>query len=371
MLAVVSNFKWVHIDYLRALGEHFEIRVAWSGEGGRGAPADGVREGLDAVPIGNVRKEPLEGIRDRLAEEVARFEPDLIHVMYYFHEELVVTVRELVGDAVPVVFECRDPRTTLTGAGPGDEAWVLERDALQAAEAHILVSRALRSYLERSHGLALQPTSLIVPQGFARRNVGPPSPKLSAEDGRVHIALVGTADEHPDEGRWYGEIIRTLVAQGLVVHSHFFELEGRSLEPYRELDRELADYHHHPTVRHRDGTKLSALTSRYDLMGVFHELDAPRHNESATLAVCMPTKAVSGWLHGGMPVVCLPHYGGIVEWIEELEIGFVVPDIASVGRIAADRAAIEAATRRCLACRDQFTYERSAERVRAFVEPLL
>ncbi|WP_289445389.1 hypothetical protein, partial [Klebsiella pneumoniae] len=87
----------------------------------------------------------------------------------------------------------------------------------------------------------------------------------------------------------------------------------------------------------------------YDLMGVFHELEAPHHNESSTLAVCLPTKAVSGWLHGGIPVVCFPHYRGVVEWIDALGIGFVIEDWGGLERVASDSASIAAATQRCLA----------------------
>lgn len=371
MLAVVGRFKWVHIDYLSALGEHFDLSVAWAGEGGKGAPLDAVAEGMRGVPIGRIQELGETEVRANLARAISDWQPDVVHLMYYNHEELTIMARELVGDTARVVFECRDPLTTLTGASPGSERWKLEHDALAASDAQIFVSDAIRSYFQDGHGLDLGSTSLIIPCGFARRAVAAPSGKLSAEDGRVHIALVGTADELPDHGRWYGDIIRRLVAAGFVVHSHFFDLEGVSLEPYRALARELDDYHEHPTVPHRRGTGLSELMSRYDLMGVFHDLDATHHNESATLAMCLPTKAVCGWLHGGIPVVCLPHYRGVVERIDALDIGFVIDGWDDLGRIASDRAAIAAATKRCLACRDDFTNERNAQRIREFVGPLL
>jgi hypothetical protein len=373
MLAVVARFKWVHIDYLAALGEHFDLMVAWSGEGGIGAPLDGVREGMRGAPIGWIPDDGPDAVRSRLQDVISEWRPDVVHVMYYNHEDLTIMVREIVGGSATVIFECRDPLTTLTGAQPGSSRWELEGDALLASDRQIFISEALRDYLERSHGLDLSATSLIVPYAFPGFTIGAPSPKLSLDDGRVHIALVGTADDTPDHGRWYGDIIRRLVSLGLVVHSHFHDLEelGLSLQPYRELARELPDYHHHPTVPHREGTELSDLISRYDLMGVFHELGAAEHNESATLAVCMPTKAVCGWLHGGIPVVCFPHYRGIVERIEALDIGFVINDWEDLGRVASDRAAIAAATERCLACRDEFTTERTAQRVREFVGPLL
>ena len=373
MLAVVARFKWVHIDYLAALGEHFDVHVAWSGEGGQGAPQDGLNEGMRGDPIGWIPDDGTAAVRARLAAAIDEWQPDVVHVMYYNHEDLTLMVRELVGDAAAVVFECRDPVTTLTGAAPGSALWEREREALAASDGQLLISRALRSYYERSHGLDLGESSLIVPYGFARHTVRPPSPKLSADDGRVHIALVGTADDRPDHGRWYGDIIRELTSLGLVVHSHFWDLEefGLSLAPYRQLEREIAGYHFHPTVPYRRDARLSELMSRYDLMGVFHELAADEHNESATLAVCLPTKAVCGWLHGAMPVVCYPHYRGVVERIEDLDIGFVVERLADVAEVAADRAAIAAAGERALACRDRFTNEHSAARIREFVGRLL
>jgi len=372
VLAVVSRFKWVHIDYLAALGEHFDLRVAYAGEGGRGAAQDGIRDGIRATPIGLPRDVGIDSVRPKLAEAIASHQPELVHVMYYNHEDLTLMVRELVGPDVPVVFECRDPLTTLAGATPGDGYFELERGALEASDRQIFISEAMRGYYERSHDLDLA-DALVIPYAFPGFTIAPPQPKLSASDGRTHIALVGTADDQPDHGRWYGDIIRSLVSQGLVVHSHFHDLEeyGLSLAPYRALAEELEDYHCHPTVPHQQGTLLSDLISRYDLMGVFHELGAAEHNESATLAVCMPTKSVCGWLYGAIPVVCFPHYHGIVERIEEFDIGFVVDDIGEVGRVAADRAAVVAAGERALACRHEFTTERTGERVRDFLTPLL
>ncbi len=118
LLAVVSRFKWVHIDYLAALGEHFDLLVAYAGEGGIGAPDDGIREGMRGVAIGRPQEVGADAVRAKLAETIEDFRPDLVHVMYYNHEDLTLMVRDLVGD-LPVVFECRDPVTTLTGAQPG------------------------------------------------------------------------------------------------------------------------------------------------------------------------------------------------------------------------------------------------------------
>jgi hypothetical protein len=254
----------------------------------------------------------------------------------------------------------------------GSETWRIEHAALRAADARIFVSEAVRSYLEESHALDLRANSLIVPQAYAHRVITPPRPKLSADDGRTHMALVGTASDRREHGRWYGDIIERLVSLGLVVHSHFHELENVLLEPYRDLATRLDDYHFHPAVKDdRRSTRLSSVLSRYDLMGVFHELHAPQNNEAACLAMCLPCKAVCGWVHGGIPAVCFSHYAGVVEWIRRFGIGFVIEEWEDLVRVTSDRHAIRNATYRCLESRHVFTTEHNAERIHAFVEARL
>jgi hypothetical protein len=377
MLAVVSRFKWQHIDYLAALAEQFELAAVWSGDGHEGAAARALAEGMRGHPIGAIRDVGAAFVRAMLGEAIAWWQPQVVHVMYYDHDELTVLVRELAPTSL-LVYECRDPLTTLSvergdplAMEVGSDAWNLEDAALRAADAHIFVSEALRAYLERSHGLDLSRTSLIAPHGFARITLGAPAPKLSTVDGRVHIALVGTASNRPDHSRWYVDIIRRLVSLGLVVHSHFHELPTVSPEPYEALTRELRDYHLHPTVPPRLDTRLSDLMSRYDLMGVFQDFEATGHNESPTQAVCLPVKAVCGWLHGGIPVVCFPHHQGVVERIRAHGIGFIIECWEDLVAIADNRSEIARATERCLDLRDSFTNEYNAERIRRFLESRL
>ena len=337
--------------------------VAWSGEGGIGAPGDAMREGMRGAPIGWIRDVGPDAVRANLARVIDEWQPDVVHLMYYNHEELTLMARELVGDSDAGRLRVPRPGDHAAGARPGSPRWELEGAALAAADAQVVVSNAMLDYYETSHGLDLSETGLVIPHGFARRCVAPPSPKLSAQDGRVHIALVGTADEQPDHGRWYGDIIRRLAARQ--VRRAFALLRSRrrvagALPAAGARARRLPRAPHGPAPQ---GTGLSELMSRYDLMGVFHELGAANHNESATLALCMPTKAVSGWLHGGMPVVCLPFYRGVVERIEKYDIGFVIDDWDGLAGVAADRAAIAATTERVLAMRDHFTCERNAERI--------
>ena len=365
VLAIVSRFKWSHIDYMAALGNEVDLFVGWSDVGHQGAPEHAIKEGIRATNVGSLAVEGETVVYGNLARLIDECRPDLVHILYYNHEQLTIMLRDMLGAGTPLIWECRDPVTTLERSAPAARTWQLEATAIKAADGHILVSDALRRYLERNHDVDLD-RALIVPHAFAARNAGPIAPKLSALDGRTHIALVGTADELPNHGRYYVDIIRRLVGLGFVVHSHFHELDGVSLQPYNDLADELADYHFHPTVSFREEWLLSHLTSRYDLMGVFHELDAPLHNESQTLAVCMPTKAVSGWVHGAIPVVTFPHYSGLVERIEELGIGFVVEDWDGLRALVGNRDAIARATTACLAHREEFTHEYQARRIASF-----
>ena len=369
VLAVVARFKWSHIDYLAALGNEVDLWTTWSTTGSEGAPRRATMDGLSLAPLGTFQTDGEEVVGAALAESIERVQPDLIHLMYYTHERLTLLTRKL-APGIPLVFECRDPITTLNHSTPESTTWALEGEALRAADGHILVTEATRDYYERSHGVDLG-DALIVPHAFAARFAGPLQPKLSSVDGRTHIALVGTAADNPRHGRYYVDIIRRLVEMGFVVHSHFHEeVEGVTLEPYRDLADELVDYHHHPTVSFRDGTRLSDLTSRYDLMGVFHELEAPdpESNEAETLAICMPTKAVSAWFHGAIPVVTFAYYRGLVETIERLGIGFVVDDWDGVAALVGDHERIESASQACRTHREEFSHEFQARRIAPFYE---
>ncbi len=369
VLAVVRRFKWQHIDLLLALAREVDLHVAWSEEGHAGSIDRGRHAGLRLDALGAPRDPDERDLDGALAALLARVRPDLVHVLYYHHEALALRIRALLGATTPLVFECRDPSTTLLHARPGDPTWRREGAALAAADAWIVVSDALRDYYGRSHGLAAEDV-LVVPHAFAASTAGPAVPKLSAADGRLHLALVGTASEDPGGSRWYPGIIRALVAQGVVVHSHFHATSPAMVAVYDRLAAELPDYHAHPTVPFRVGTRLSELTARYDVMGVFHQLEVAR-SEAATLAVCLPTKAVSGWFHGAIPVVTTAHYRGITERIERWGIGFVVPSVDALPAPVFHRDALDAASAACRAVRHEFSQETVAGRVAALYRTLL
>lgn len=85
----------------------------------------------------------------------------------------------------------------------------------------------------------------------------------------------------------------------------------------------------------------------------------------------MPTKAVCGWFHGAIPVVCFPHYRGICEWINRFGIGFVVEDWEDLRSLRDNHVEIALANKSCLAVRHRFSNEWNAARVQKFVEARL
>ena len=85
----------------------------------------------------------------------------------------------------------------------------------------------------------------------------------------------------------------------------------------------------------------------------------------------MPTKAVCGWLLGGIPVVCTPHYRGLVEWIDGYGMGFVISGVDDIGGLLGRRDDIRRATRSCLEHRHLLTHETQALRISRFYSALL
>jgi hypothetical protein len=298
--------------------------------------------------------------------------PDVVHVLWYTNEHLVTISRDLVGQEAPVVYETRDPLTALlSGESPnhGADPFAMERDALTASDGQIFVSRAGRDYLGETHGLDLADSSIIVPQGLAARTMAEPSPKLSAADGRVHLALVGTVTTAPGDDRWYGPLIRRLVAEGLVIHSHFHESLPGANDPYRRLAAELDSYHCHPALSDRHGTELSAMLSSYDALGAFYGLEVS--STAPIYPLIMPAKTASAWVHGAIPLVCARALRGAAEWIERLGTGLLVDSYDEIAAAVSDRAVVAAATAACLTHRQSFTHEASAVRIAEFYERLV
>lgn len=371
VLAITTGFYPDHLDYLAVLGQHCDLAIATNGERKPKTVSQAIEEGFSVTRIGSIGFQRMEA---RLRKLVDNWRPDVVYTLWDSHEEITLMVRRVVGQNAIVIHHCSDPATTLfrmQNVQPGHKLASLEKEALEASNGQIFVTNTMRTYLEQTHDLDLSKTSIIVPHARSEHTVCPPSRKLSTDDGRIHIALVGVVVSDSNHSRYYINIIRRLVSYGFVVHSHFHEGKHLSNQPYRDLAEELIDYHYHPTIPNRVGTELSQTISLYDLMGVFHELEATKGNESTVLETCMPSKAVCGWVNGGIPVVCFAQYRGVAEFIQEFGMGFLVQRWEDLEAIAADKGAIDRATEACLRERYRFTHEWHAPRVIAFFEQLI
>ena len=211
-------------------------------------------------------------------------------------------VRELVGDVPRWSSRCRDPLTTLTGAQPGSPEWDVEAAALRASDAQMLLSRG-HARVSRARAT----TSISGNVDHRAAHVRPTTTSLRPwrSSRRATAGCTSRSSARRDDQPGARPLVRghhpPARLPGLVVHRHFFDLEefGSRSSPTDELAEELDDYHAHPTVPYRWGTRLSDLTRSYDLMGVFHELEAAAPQRVGHARRLAPTKAVSGWLHGG------------------------------------------------------------------------
>ena len=329
MLAVVARFKWVHINYLKALEQHFDVMVAWSGEGEGGSPRTVFARACAACRSARSATSAQRRFARGSQLLSSDWQPDVVHLMYYNHDDLTLMVRELVDQTVTVVYECRDPQTTLSGQSPGRIAGTSSGRRWRQATRRSSSARRCARISSAPTASSCARLRLIVQNGFARHTIAAPSPKLSAGDGRVHIALVGTADDQPDHGRWYVDIIRRLVSAGLVVHSHFFEppssiwatLPRAISRIWPENSTTTTFIRRCPTAR--DGAVGAGLALRPDgrlpRAGGRGITTSPPPSPSA----CRPRRSAAGCTEASRSSA-YPIYRGLVEHIEAHDIGFVI-----------------------------------------------
>ncbi|HUK40748.1 MAG TPA: hypothetical protein VLX11_06890, partial [Candidatus Acidoferrales bacterium] len=134
-LAVVSRFKWQHIDYLAALAEQFALTVAWAGEEHPGVVVHATRVGLQLCSLGLTEKDGVKAVRSRLSQAILECQPDVVHLIYYFHEHLVLLAKQLADRNTLILFECRDPLTTLVATQVRPRYSNLEGAALRLSDA--------------------------------------------------------------------------------------------------------------------------------------------------------------------------------------------------------------------------------------------
>jgi hypothetical protein len=315
----------------------------------------------DAIDLSRFRRE--------VQSAVARMRPDVVHCLYYWHDALTLVVRDVLDELrhpAVLVYETRDP----SGIGRPE---LPEKEALRAADGYIFATRAIVDDLFARYLWEPQPHIIIRHSELYAHRDGYP-PKLSGRDGRAHVALMGTFSEDRDSGRHYAAYIDAFLSstRNTVLHA-FPHLRVSYLEAGASthggrlvVHWEDRPYVGNPNPRRRHYT---STIGQLDFTLVAHVLGRPR-DEGEILRVCNPTKATSPLVLADLPVLCLPHYRGVVDIIEEYGCGYVYRGWRDLDELLNDRArwptliagAQRAATALC--------HESQAERVLDFYRRL-
>lgn len=307
----------------------------------------------------------LGRFRDHVRAAILESRPDVIHCLYYYHDSLVVAVRDVldeVGHDAVLIYETRDP----TGIGFPD---LDERAALEASDAYIFATEAIVDDLFARHLFHPSPYILVRQSEFyADRDAYPE--KLSAEDGRAHIVLMGSFKDDVRTARHYGAYIDAFVRRTTNSILHLFpHLPAEHLEACEAAhpDRVVLHREDHPYPRHPKPERrgYTSTMGRFDFNLVAHTLGRGG-SEDEMLRVCNPTKATSPLILADLPILCMPHYRGIAGLVEEMGCGVVYRSWDDLNELFEDRTRWPALIASSQAAAKRLCQESQAEEVVAF-----
>lgn len=378
VLFIVNRCKKNQMQYLRAIAPLCsEARAIVSYIGHRNVIDYGLLEptaALSSISVlhrDEIREDAIDlaRFRSEVRDAVANLRPDVVHCLYYYHDALTLVAREVLDElrhAAVLIYETRDPSGIHRPALP-------EEQALRASDGYIFATRAIVDDLFARYLWEPEP-HLIVRQSelYADRDAYPA--KLSDADGRTHVALMGSFSEELDSGRHYAAYIDAFLSgtRNTVLHVFPHLLVSYLGEAASAHDGRLVvhwddrPYVGNPSPRRRNYT---STIGQLDFNLVAHVLGRPK-DEGRMLRVCNPTKATSPLVLADLPVLCLPHYGGVVDLIEEYGCGYVYRGWRDLDALLNDRtrwppliaAARRAATALC--------HEAQAERIVDFYRAL-
>jgi hypothetical protein len=374
VLFVVNRCKKNQMQYVRSIAARCDgCHVIISYLGHENTAQYGLLEPNDAIPSitvlhpGQIREGEIDlaRFRDEVRAAIGRLKPDVVHCLYYYHDALTVEVRGVLaetGHPAALIYETRDPTYIHRPKLP-------ERQALDASDGYIFATRAIVDDLF-ARTLKEHEPHLIVRQSesYADRDAVPT--KLSAGDGRTHVGLLGSFSEDPTNGRHYDAYFDAFLASTRNTVLHVFphlRMPYLDAAVARHGGRLVLHWEDRPYVG-RVGQLRNAYTStvgRLDFNLVAHVLGRPQ-DDREMLRVCNPTKATSPLVLADLPVLCLPHYRGVVDLIDEFGCGYVYRGWRDLDALLNDRSRwpplIEAARRAARA----ICHEAQAERIEAF-----
>jgi hypothetical protein len=312
----------------------------------------------------------LDRFRATMRAAVESLRPDVVHCLYYYHDALTLVAREVLTalrHAAVLVYETRDPTGIHRPRLP-------EKEALHAADGYIFATRAIVDDLFARHLWEPRPHILIRQSELYADRDAPPA-KLSAADGRAHVGLMGTFSEDPDSGRHYAAYIDAFLAS---THDTVLHVFPHRLVSYlqdgvsRHGGRLVVHWEDRPYVGNPNPSRrnYTSIVGQLDFNLVAHVLGRPK-DEGALLRVCNPTKATSPLVLADLPVLCLPHYRGVVDIVEEYGCGYVYRGWHDLDALLNDRARWPALIAGACGAARALCHEAQAERISQFYRALL
>lgn len=322
----------------RTLTEYYgsgdELFDGWWPLGEAAAPADELRDAIDA------------------------FRPDVIH-SHNLPDVLTVLALELAGGEIPVVHDIHDlqrlRRTPYRDGFPEPpDPLALERAAIEGAAAVITVSPELLEVVDTAYLLPAR--THIQPNLALRRDLATTLPHRAARAPLrvVYQGSLGTDGGHYD----LRDHFRAIAEAGLELHIH----GSRPAPEYAALASALpAVYCHDPL----DPASLLGVLPAYDLgWAAFNgSLNA------AHLDTVLPNKLFE-YVGSGLPVVTLRAHRALARFVEEERVGIVLDDVGDLvdAVAAADLYDLRESVARA---RDRFTFEAAAADVVALYRELI
>ena len=249
MLIVVGRFKWVHIDYVRRSASTSTCSSPGPARAGSARRPTRCARGCAARPSAASRRSgPTRCARTWRAYRRLAARRRAPHVL----QPRGADAHGARARGRQRADRLRVPRPGdhAPGRSPGSPRWELERDALAASDAQVVVSDAMLRYYETatsSTSASAPSSSRTGSRGAASRRRRPScrrrtagcTSRSSAPPTSIPITAAGTATS---SGAWSTPVRRALAL-----------LRSRRRVPgaVPGLASELDDYHEHPTVPHR------------------------------------------------------------------------------------------------------------------------
>jgi hypothetical protein len=310
------------------------------------------------LPFGHVRDLPHRGWR----EAVQQVRPDVVYGLLNWRAVPLVHEVAFAGLDVPVVWHFKEAPQRCIARG----SWPQLADLHADADAVVYASRHERDWFEEAlPGRRDRARTFVLDGDLPKADwlAGPPSPRLSEQDGELHTVCVG---------RPIGldaEIVQRLAASGIHLHLYgLVQAPGPKGSWRYWLDdavrRAPSHLHVHPHVDQRGWV---AQLSCYDA-GWLHRFRSDNGGELARATwddLNVPAR-LPVYLAAGVPALVQRSPGSSVavqEVVQEHGVGLVYDDVDDLIALLHDEGAMKRARDRVWSQRHVFTFDAHADRL--------